>query len=167
MKKKYPNLLTIIIPRHIERTNSIINELAKINLKASSLDANKKIKKNIDIFIIDYYGKTKSIYNICKNIFLGGSLIAHGGQNPLEATRFGCNVLHGPNIENFKEIYDYLGRLKLTSKVNNHLQLSSKLNYLFLKKNKSKKIRKKLSKIGDKILINIYNEIYNFIKYEN
>ena len=70
-------------------------------------------------------------------------------------------------MENFKEIYDYLGGLKLTSKVNNHLQLSSKLNYLFLKKNKSKKIRRKLSKIGDKILINTYNEIYNFIKYEN
>ncbi len=167
LKKKYSNLLTIIIPRHIERTNSIINELAKINLKASTLDRNTKIKKNIDIFIIDSYGKTKSIYNICKNIFLGGSLIAHGGQNPLEATRFGCNILHGPNIENFREIYDYLGKLKLTSKVNNHLQLSSKLNYLFLKKNKSKKIRNKLSKIGDKILINTYNEIYNFIKYEN
>ena len=166
MKKKYKNLLTIIIPRHIERTNSILDELAKLDLKVSTLDTNTKIKKNIDILIIDSYGKTKSIYNICKNIFLGGSLIAHGGQNPLEATRFKKHSTW-TNIENFKEIYDYLGEFKLSSKVNNHLQLSSKLNYLFIKKNKSTKIQKKLTKIGDKILINTYNEIYNFIKYKN
>ena len=42
-----------------------------------------------------------------QNVFLGGSLIKHGGQNPLEAVRYGCKVFHGPNISNFREIYGF------------------------------------------------------------
>ena len=51
---------------------------------------------------------TKSFFNYCKNVFLGGSLIDHGGQNPLEAARYGCNILHGPHTYNFTEIYNFL-----------------------------------------------------------
>ena len=57
------------------------------------------------------------IYAKC---FLGGSLIEHGGQNPLEATRYGCKVLHGPNINNFREIYNYLSSLKLSHEISNN-----------------------------------------------
>ena len=97
---------------------------------------------------------------------MGGSIINHGGQNPLEATRYGCNILHGPNVENFSEIYSYLNKLKLSSKINNHSQLSAKLDNLFSKQNNSKKIQIKLKKIGEKILVNTYREFYKFIKDE-
>ena len=50
----------------------------------------------------------RNLYNFCKIVFLGGSLINRGGQNPLEAARFGCNILHGPNVGNFNEIYKFL-----------------------------------------------------------
>ena len=99
---------------------------------------------------------------MCKNVFLGGSLINHGGQNPLEATRYGCNILHGPNIHNFREIYKYLGKLKISSKVQNHSQTTKKLNKLLYKKNNSKKIQYKLNNIGKEILHKIYNEINQF-----
>ena len=97
-------MLTIIIPRHIERVDMIEKELNSLNLKTHRHESKKKIDKNIDIYIVDSYGKTKSFYYYCKNVFLGGSIINHGGQNPLEATRYGCNILHGPNIFNFTEI---------------------------------------------------------------
>ena len=97
---------------------------------------------------------------------MGGSIINHGGQNPLEATRYGCNILHGPNVENFKEIYNYLSKLKLSSKINNPSQLSAKLDNLFSKQNNSKIIQKKLKKIGEKILVNTHREVYKFIKDE-
>jgi len=103
---------------------------------------------------------------MCKNIFLGGSLIKHGGQNPLEATRYGCNILYGPNVNNFKEIYGYLDKLKISSKVHNHNQLSNKLDKLFLKKQSSKKIQHKLNSIGNKILIDTYKHINIFLKNE-
>ena len=87
-----------------------------MGLKTQTYQSNEKINKKIDIYIVDAYGKTKSFYYFCKNVFLGGSLIKHGGQNPLEAARYGCNVLHGPNISNFKEIYDFLKTNKISQK---------------------------------------------------
>ena len=166
LKKKHKNILTIIIPRHVDRLEEIKSELSKLNLNISTYKSKKKIDDKIDIYIIDAYGKTKSVYTFCKNIFLGGSIINHGGQNPLEATRYGCNILHGPNVENFKEIYNYLSKLKLSSKINNPSQLSAKLDNLFSKQNNSKIIQKKLKKIGEKILVNTHREVYKFIKDE-
>ena len=166
LKKKYKNILTIIIPRHVERIREIKSELLKLNLNISTYKSKKKIDDKIDIYIIDAYGKTKSVYNFCKNVFLGGSIVNHGGQNPLEATRYGCNILHGPNVENFKEIYNYLNNLNLSLKINNHSQLSAKLDKLFSKQNNSKINQKKLKKIGEKILVNTHREVYKFIKDE-
>ena len=159
LKKKYKNLLTIIIPRHIERTSSIKKDLSNMGLKIEVLEPTNNIPKDTDIYIINSYGKTKSIYNICSHVFLGGSLINHGGQNPLEATRYNCNIFHGPNVNNFKDIYNYLNYLNVSIKIKNSSQLVKKLNYVFSKKNKSKNIKNKLNKIGNKILGNSYNEI--------
>ena len=97
-------------------------ELNNLNLKVHLDEPRKKIDPNTDIYLVNSYGKTKLFYKACKNIFLGGSLIMHGGQNPLEATRYGCRVLHGPNVSNFKEIYKFLGKKiyqeKLLIKIN-------------------------------------------------
>ena len=166
LKKKYKNLLTFIIPRHIERTDAIIKELNDINLITHTHETKKKIPKNTDIYIVNSYGKTKSFYNICKNIFLGGSLIKHGGQNPLEATRYGCNILYGPNVDNFKEIYKFLDKLKISNKVNNHHQLSYRLSKMFLKKQSSKKKQYRLNSIGNKILNTTYEQVNLFLKNE-
>ena len=95
--------MTIIIPRHIDRSRSIDDELKKLNLKTQIVNGHNKIDKNAEILIIESYGQTKSFYSICKNVFLGGSLINHGGQNPLEATRFGCNIMHGPTYQILKK----------------------------------------------------------------
>ena len=162
LKQKNKNILTIIIPRHIERANKIVQDLNKLNLITHTSESSKPINKNTDVYIVNSYGKTKSIYNICKNVFLGGSLIEHGGQNPLEATRYGCKVLHGPNINNFREIYNYLSSLKLSHKISNKLQAVNMLEKLFANKNNSRKIQVKLKKIGYNILKRSYKEINKF-----
>ena len=167
LKEKYKNLLTIIIPRHIERTELIGEELEKLDLTVHRHNSKEKMHENTDIYIVNSYGQTKSIYNICRHVFLGGSLINHGGQNPLEATRYGCNILHGPNIDNFKEIYKYLNKLNVSVKINNTSQFISKLDKLLTKNNSTKKIKAKLTKIGKEILNNTYNDIDQFLKNEN
>ena len=167
LKKKYNNLLTIIIPRHIDRTELIKEELNNLDLIVHKHSSKNKIHKNTDVYIVNSYGLTKSIYNICKNVFLGGSLINHGGQNPLEATRYGCNILHGPNIDNFKEIYKHLDKLNVSSKINNSSQIISRLDKFFNKDNNSRKIKIKLTKIGKEILNITYNDIDQFLKNEN
>ena len=162
LKEKNKNIFTIIIPRHIERVDKIIEDLNKLNLIIHTSESSKPINKNTDVYIVNSYGKTKSIYNICKNVFLGGSLIEHGGQNPLEATRYGCKVLHGPNINNFREIYNYLSSLKLSHKISNKSQTVNMLEKLFSNKNNSRKIQVKLKKIGYNILKRSYKEINKF-----
>ena len=162
LKKKYKNLLTIIIPRHVERTEKIKKQLDQMGLKTHIHQPAKKIKNNIDIYLVNTYGQTKAFFNICKTVFLGGSIIPHGGQNPLEAARYGCDILHGPNISNFSDIYVFLKKNKIATKFNNIETMVNILNNLFLKKKKSKIIKKMISKTGNKILNLTYKEINFF-----
>ena len=163
LKKKYKNLLTIIIPRHVNRTSEIINELKNLDLKFHLHNPKKKINKNTDIYIVNSYGKTKSFYKICKNVFLGGSLIKHGGQNPLEATRYGCNIMHGPSVENFNEIFQFLKKRKISYKIDTKFKMIKILNKMFMRKKNFNNAEKKLRTIGQKILNNTYNNIKTFI----
>tara|TARA_Y100001958_G_C21228867_1_gene554389 strand:+ start:395 stop:1636 length:1242 start_codon:yes stop_codon:yes gene_type:complete len=159
LKKKIKNLLTIIIPRHIERTTEIKNDLEKLKLNIHLDEPKKKIDPNTDVFLVNSYGKTKSFYKTCQNVFLGGSLIEHGGQNPLEAVRYGCSILHGPNVYNFKEIYDFLKKNKITYKVKNYKNLVDNLSKLLANKHKDKKLQKKMKLIGSEILEKTYKKI--------
>ena len=152
LKKKYKNLLTIIIPRHINRTENIIEEIQNLNLKVHVHDSNNKIDNNTDIYLVNAYGKTKSFYKVCKTVFLGGSLIKHGGQNPLEAAKYGCKILHGPNISNFQEIYSMLNKYGLSNKVVNSNQIINKVKKSFNNKNNTQNIKIKIKNLGDKIL---------------
>ena len=166
LKKKYKDLLTIIIPRHIDRANSVKDELENINLKVHTHKSNKKIDKEIDIYLVDVYGLTRSFFNISKNIFLGGSIINHGGQNPLEATRYGCNVIHGPHVSNFNEVYQFLKKNKVSYKISNQSEMLRVLKKLFSKNNRSKKIQRKLFLIGQDVLKKTHNDIDLLIKNE-
>ena len=162
LKKKYKNLLTIIIPRHIDRVNSIMESLKKLDLKIHIHEPKKTINKNTEVYIVNSYGETKSFYMNCKNIFLGGSLITHGGQNPLEPSRFGCNIVHGPSVYNFKEIYLFLKQNKISTMIKNQKELTNTIDNFFNKKTNKRLIQKKLNLIGKKILKITYKEIKNF-----
>ena len=166
LKNEHKNLLTIIIPRHVERSEYIKKELEDLKLKVHTHKTNNVINKKIDIYLVDTYGMTKSFYKICDNIFLGGSLVNHGGQNPLEATRYGCNIIHGPNVSNFKEIYNFLKKIKVSNKISNQTEMLNILQDLFSKSNKSKKIHKKLNLIGQRILHKTYNTINLILRNE-
>ena len=160
LNKKYKNILTIIIPRHINRVNSIKKELMSLKLKVHLDEPKRKISSNTDVYLVNSYGKTKSFYKVCKNVFLGGSMINHGGQNPLEAVRYGCNIFHGPNISNFKEIYWFLKNKNLSKRVTNHKNLANLLSLTFKNKSQSNKIKKSLYLIGKNILNKTYKEVF-------
>ena len=143
LKKKYENLLTIIIPRHIERIPQIEKEINNIGLKTHIHKSKRVIKKETDIYLVNTYGETKSFFSTCKNVLLGGSIIPHGGQNPLEAARYGCNILHGPYVYNFLDIYFFLEKNKITTRINNSKLIANILDNFFSKKTRSKIIKKK------------------------
>jgi len=164
LKVKYKNLLTVIIPRHIHRTKKIIKEIKEMDLKIHLHDSKKKIDKETDIYLVNSFGQTQSFFKICKTVFLGGSIIKHGGQNPLEAARYGCQILHGPNIWNFKEIYNLLEANKVSYKVKTPNQLAFNVENILNNKKNSKNLQLKIKNLGSKILNSTLNEINFYMK---
>ncbi len=162
LRSEIKNLITIIIPRHINRTKSIINELSGIGLNYQLHSENKKIKKNTDIYLVDTYGEAIKFYLLSKLTFLGGSLVKHGGQNPLEPAREGNYILYGPNISNFKEVYKMLNFLKIAKKINSIKEVK-KIVLKRINFNQNNKAKYKLKNIGNKILAKNLLEIKKFI----
>ena len=168
IKKKYNNVLTIIIPRHIERVEKIQKDLSNLNLKISLYSKLDQIAMDTDILLIDSYGEAAKFYNISKSIFVGKStiksLVSNSGQNPIEAARLGCKIFHGPNVSNFAEIYEYLRTLGITKQINNSDELSLSLIEEFKEdKVKNSLINEKLDNYGQNILNNVINELKKYI----
>ena len=82
----------------------------------------------------------------------------------MEAVRYNCNILHGPNVSNFEEIYKFLNEQKISQKINNVNQASNNLQRLFDFKNTKRNIRKKINSIGQKILEKNMHEINLILK---
>jgi len=164
ISKIYNNLLTIIIPRHVNRTVEIKRCLENNGLKVHIHSNKEKIDKKTDIYLVDTYGETQSFFNICKTIFLGGSIVKHGGQNPLEPARFGCKIIHGPNIDNFKEVYELLKHKKISFQINSINQLNVKVKKLLKQKSNNVKKVLNLRRYGVKILNETLLEINKFIQ---
>ena len=158
LKKKYKNFLTIIIPRHIHRTEQILINLKKLNLEALKYSKINSANRNVDIIVVDSFGITKSFFEKCSNVFLGGSFINHGGQNPLEAARMGCNIIHGPSTHNFKEIYAILKKEKISRKVKSKTDIMNFFD-IILKKKTNKNLKIKINLIGKKILNSCFSEL--------
>ena len=161
LKKKIKNLITIIIPRHIHRVNEITAEIKKLNLKIALHSKKPNNLKNIDIYLVDTFGETKIFHEIGATVFLGGSIIKRGGQNPLEAARYGARIVHGPNTDNFNDVYKLLKKLKVSKKIITSKQLASSIIF-----NKNKKIGFKIKNIGEKILKKTIKELDNLINNE-
>ena len=161
LKKKIKNIITIIIPRHIDRVDQIISQISELGLNVVSHKSNKKKLNNIDIYVVDTFGESKKFYKLATTVFLGGSIIKRGGQNPLEPARFGAKILHGPNIDNFKDVYKYLNQLKISSTINSPQQCA---NSIIFKKN-MKKV-KKMKFLGTTILKKTLNELDKSIHNE-
>ena len=151
LKNKHKKLLTIIIPRHIDRTEKIIEDLNKNNLKVNKHSLGKNLKKNTDIYLVDTYGEASKFYNLSNICFVGGSIINHGGQNPLEPARLGNYILNGPNIENFEEVYEFLKKNNM-SRTTSNVKVFEKIIEKKLNKKISNINRNKIVKIGEKIL---------------
>ena len=162
LKSQYPNLLTIIIPRHINRIPEIqkIITNTKLNfLIAKSLD---NFENNTDILIINSYGNTKKILKSSKYVFIGGSLVNHGGQNPIEVAYNNALIFHGPYVHNFTEIYDLLNKENIAFKINSEVELINQLKAKF-NNYQNKNIKEKIIKIGDEILSSTIKKLDEYI----
>jgi 3-deoxy-D-manno-octulosonic-acid transferase len=110
MKKARPDLLTVIVPRHPERGPFIARLLAGADLNVTLRSEGKLPEAGTDIYIADTIGELGLFYNLVPVALIGGSLVPHGGQNPVEAIKLGAAVMTGPHWRNFADAYDELLR---------------------------------------------------------
>lgn len=107
LKKEFPNLKLLIAPRHIERAKEIKQIFTEQGIKVCLYSENVKsqdlVSENI---IIDIMGELKCAYSLATVVFVGGSLIKHGGQNIIEPAFFSKLIIVGPHTFNFKDIVD-------------------------------------------------------------
>ena len=162
LKKKYKNIISIIIPRHIHRAHEIKQELNSNGLNVHLHTSKGQINSATDIYLVDTFGETKSFLKLSKIAFMGKSIYAYGGQNPIEAARLGNRIIHGPNIENFIEVYDFLGKQGISTKIKSYKGLENLVVKFDRKKNYSQQIIKKLAYTGNQILLNNEKEINKY-----
>jgi 3-deoxy-D-manno-octulosonic-acid transferase len=105
LRARMPNLLTAIAPRHPHRGAGIAEIAAANRLKPALRSLGQMPDATTDIYIADTIGELGLLYRLAPIVFIGGSLVRHGGQNPIEAAKLGAAILHGPNVANFAEIY--------------------------------------------------------------
>lgn len=108
---QYPDLLTIIVPRHAprgEQIKSLLNTGRHGNLSVACRSKGEMPSPQHAIYLADTMGEMGLLYRLTKVVFMGGSMVPHGGQNPLEPARLGCAILYGPHVGNFSDIFEGL-----------------------------------------------------------
>ena len=117
LRSGFPRLLTIIAPRHPERGAGILELTAAAELKAALRSRGELPDPDTDVYVADTLGELGLIYRVAPVVFVGGSLVSHGGQNPIEPIKLGAAILHGPNVWNFAEIYAALDQSRAAEEV--------------------------------------------------
>ena len=106
----FPRLLTVIVPRHADRGEGVARLVEASGLHAALRSREELPTAAADIYVADTMGELGLFYRLAPIVFMGGSLVEHGGQNPIEAIKLGASIVHGPHVFNFAEVYETLDR---------------------------------------------------------
>ena len=172
LKKRYNDILTIIAPRHINRSSKIKALSEKFNYNTQLLNQGDMILDNKEVVIINSFGVLQEYFKYSKSVFIGKSinkkLKDDSGQNPIDAVKLGCKIYHGPYVNNFKDIYELLEKNNISKKIETYEDLSNNLiidlEFPIKKNNFSIQI---IETLGKKTLSDTMKNINNFINNDN
>lgn len=136
LKSSVPNIRLILAPRHPERTKQVAELIVREKLSVQLFS--RLSKEPWDVLLIDRMGILASIYALADIVFMGGSMIPHGGQNPIEAALEKKPVLHGPYVSNFQGVYRTLNEEEAAFEVRSEDELFRKV-YLLLQEQNTRK----------------------------
>jgi len=153
LKKEFPNLLTIIAPRHPARTDEILSQIKtnhpelKIKIRKHYQDTDKigEITQETDIYIVNTMGELGLFYYLSPIACIGRSFSndGGGGHNPIEAAILDCAVLSGKNVCNFTQVYSEMEQCKAYIKLENKESLAENLMELMKNEQKLKEMKEK------------------------
>jgi 3-deoxy-D-manno-octulosonic-acid transferase len=132
LRGRHRSLITIIVPRHPERTDAIAAQFIAMGLNVARRSAGAKVTADTDILLGDTIGEMGLYLRLTEIAFVGRSLTSEGGQNPLEPAMLDTAVLAGRNVQNFREAYQRLidsGGAKL---VRDRDMLAGAVNFLLV-----------------------------------
>jgi 3-deoxy-D-manno-octulosonic-acid transferase len=108
LAKISPSLLTVIVPRHPDRGPAIARMISASGMRAALRSRKEAPIAGTDIYVADSMGELGVFYRLAPIVFMGGSLVERGGQNPIEAIKLGASIVHGPHVFNFSDVYEAL-----------------------------------------------------------
>ena len=130
LRANFPRLLTIIVPRHPERGLGVAEIARATGLKTKLRSRGEIPDATTDVYVADTIGELGIIYRLAPIVFVGGSLVRHGGQNPIEPAKLGAAILYGPHVWNFAEIYAALDQAHGAEKVEDPSKLTASFGAL-------------------------------------
>ncbi|HUI17723.1 MAG TPA: 3-deoxy-D-manno-octulosonic acid transferase [Alphaproteobacteria bacterium] len=130
LKALHPHLLTILVPRHPARGEEVRALLASHGLAVAQRSRGEPIAATTDVYLADTMGELGLFFGLAPIVFMGGSLIPHGGQNLLEPARFGCALFHGPHVANFRAIASELAAAGAAEEVRDGAALAAAVDRL-------------------------------------
>ena len=128
LRRSHPDLLTIVVPRHPER-GAQIRMLCGSRVAVQRSDGDLP-QPETSLYVADTLGDLGLFYRLAPFAFIGGSLVPHGGQNPLEAARLDCAVLTGPHTDNFATAYEAIFAAQGSGLVTSSAELANLANDL-------------------------------------
>jgi 3-deoxy-D-manno-octulosonic-acid transferase len=129
-RKTRPRLLTIIAPRHPERGPDVLARAVAAGSRGMLRSRGVMPDVRTDVYVADTIGELGLFYRVAHVVFMGGSIVEHGGQNPIEAAKLGKPILHGPNVWNFADIYAALDASRGAEEVENIGHLAMRIGDL-------------------------------------
>ncbi len=130
LRQTFPDLLTIVAPRHPERGEGICALATERGLTVARRSQGE-LPKTTAIYVADTIGELGTLYSVVPIAFIGGSITPKGGQNPIEAIRFGTNVLTGPDQTNFLDAYSALREHNGVIEVSTPQQMAAAVEAMF------------------------------------
>jgi 3-deoxy-D-manno-octulosonic-acid transferase len=110
LRRDFPNLFYIVVPRHAERWKEVREQLRQSELRIALRVGEEQVPTNPDTLLVNTTGELRDWYDQATIVFIGKSLTAHGGQNPAEAVAAGKAIVFGPHMENFSSLAAQLVR---------------------------------------------------------
>ena len=130
LKPDFPDLLTMIVPRHPSRGPDIAKALEAEGLKVARRAGRTKLADSTDIYLADTTGELGIFYRVAEIVFVGGTLNPQGGHNPFEPARLSCALIAGPSRENLAESFALFEDGKALSNVTDADSLAAAVHHL-------------------------------------
>ncbi|WP_083513901.1 3-deoxy-D-manno-octulosonic acid transferase [Bradyrhizobium manausense] len=144
----FPQLLTVIVPRHPDRGSSIAGMIAASGLEPALRSRDEQLAATTDVYVADTMGELGLFYRLSPIVFMGKSLVGEGGQNPIEAIKLGAAIVHGPNVANFSELYAALDQSGGARQVDTQEALTKQLALLLAEPS----VRDKMQRAGSGVV---------------